>query len=126
MGSLYNWPRILNQYRSITNRHDADITEENNMGITKWKGFGLVRIIKATTDKANGGDAPATHMYECEVHGIGGIYQFSTLLTVNEFQRTYGTHIGMTKCRFGILRNGFTTALTYNDYHDKVVEWEQL
>lgn len=92
--------------------------------MTKYKGFELVRVIKATTTPNYGGNGAATHLYEAEVHGIMGQHSPSKHIVLNQFQRDYGKDIGMTKCQHGVLIDGTVRLLTQVEYDALVKEWQ--
>jgi hypothetical protein len=89
------------------------------------KGFELIRVIKASTSPTYRGDAPLTHVYKIEVHDINGNHIKCQTISLSAFRATYGSSLGMTKCHYGILRNGRVTTLMQEEYNDLAKEWSR-
>ncbi len=92
----------------------------------KFKGFELVKILRAVTDTSPGVETDKTHQYEVEIYGMTGKHTDKTYYGIYAFKKAYNSEMGATTHRFAILQDGNCDVISELEYQAKVEEWKKI
>ena len=94
--------------------------------MSKFKGFELIKVLRAVTNTSPGADTDLTHQYEVEIHSMMGTHFDKTYMGINELHNTYSKELGASdaKERFAILQQGEVSTLNEEQYQEFLSIWE--